>query len=162
MSKCYAGTVWVHFGIFFKSIDLLIYCEDWSWGCVINQSMNLFQIQADPDTGWEINPQTIGYTRRMCHISEQMFHLIIGTSQGKLRLSTFKSSWMSAKYDSISTHSSFCRCFTRVSSVLAQKFELCSWVYINWLHGTEALFLLSFSYFTALKCLYKCCNETLM
>jgi hypothetical protein len=33
--------------------------------------VHLFQIQADPGTGWEIDSQTIGY--RMCHISEQMF-----------------------------------------------------------------------------------------
>jgi hypothetical protein len=43
---------------------------------------HLFQIQAYPDTGWEIDSQTIGY--RMCHISEQMFQLIIGTSLGNI------------------------------------------------------------------------------
>jgi hypothetical protein len=44
--------------------------------------VHLFQIQADPDTGWEINSQTIGY--RMCHISAQMFQLIIGTSPSNI------------------------------------------------------------------------------
>jgi hypothetical protein len=40
--------------------------------------VHLFQIQAD----WEIDSQTTGY--RMCHISEQMCQLIIGTSLGNI------------------------------------------------------------------------------
>jgi hypothetical protein len=46
--------------------------------------VHLFQIQADPDAGLEIDSQTIGY--RMCHISEQMFQVIIGTSQSNIIL----------------------------------------------------------------------------
>jgi hypothetical protein len=68
-----APLVWI-WGLFSQKDQFLM---NWIYAC-INVHVHLFHIQADPDTGWEIDSQTTGY--RMCHISEQVFQLIIGTN----------------------------------------------------------------------------------